>query len=405
MLIIYGRRAYGRVDAHGGEYAHTTFAHLWYMPLFPIQSYWITQEGDAPLGFEIGFHGRSVMTAYLRMWAPLVAIACLASGSPIIGAAFAALGVGAWLWRPAPLARRSDFNFVAYGTRCEPSRMPRDMRDRVKRSLEGRWEDLALGKPPEDIAQFGAKTIDEAATAYGLLRLSAVERRDPNGHNLADRIAAGQYDKAPAGEGPYREDTHDAPASAVLAQVEALAAAAKQPTRPAQPWWAYTRSKAFLVTILALAGIGGLVEEGPSLQGAPLVDAAALQTIGDPSTKDFVRVECDSIQRLGTFSEDSFGYACAMGGHTLAVVSSSEHAEGTGTTTFLTGTLVDMSSPLASESWPSQIRHDAEVFPLYLTEASLCGHQAAAVACIVGEVLLGGIVGFWLALRLRRRRR
>src|SRR4051812_10326395 len=155
MVIIYGRRAYGRVDAHGGEYAHTTFAHLWYMPLFPIQSYWITQDGEAPLGFEIGFHGRSVLAAYLRMWAPLAAIACLATGAPFIGAAFAALGVWAWLWRRAPASRRSDFNLVAYGTRCEPSRMPREMRDRVKRSLDSRWEGLALGKPPEDIAQFG----------------------------------------------------------------------------------------------------------------------------------------------------------------------------------------------------------------------------------------------------------
>jgi len=224
MLIIYGRRAYGRMDSHGGEYAHTMFAHVWYMPLFPTQSYWITQSGETPLGFEIGFHGRSILAAYLRMWAPLIGIACLATGSSIMGAVFAALAVWAWLWRGKPAQRRSDFNLVAYGTRCEPGLMPRDMRDRIKNALAAQWEKLALGKPPEDVAQFGAKTIEEASTAYGLLRFAAIERRDPGGHAFADRIAAGQYDKAPAGDGPYRADVKDAPASERLAQAEQSAA-------------------------------------------------------------------------------------------------------------------------------------------------------------------------------------
>lgn len=203
MVIIYGRRAYGRVDEHDGEYAQTQFAHIYYMPLFPIQSHWITRGGDAPLGFEIGLHGKSILTAYLRMWAPLVAIACLAT-APLIAIPFAALGIWAWVSRKSPASRRSDFNLASFGTRCEPNRMPRDMRDRVKHALEARWERLALGKPPEDVAQFGATTIEEASTAYGLLRLSAVDRRDPAGHARADRIAAGQYDKPVLGEGPYR---------------------------------------------------------------------------------------------------------------------------------------------------------------------------------------------------------
>ena len=60
-LIIYGRRPYGRVHQHGGEYAHTTFAHIDFMPLFPIGSFWVTEDRNGQrMGFPIKLLGRSV---------------------------------------------------------------------------------------------------------------------------------------------------------------------------------------------------------------------------------------------------------------------------------------------------------------------------------------------------------
>ncbi|MEO6775204.1 MAG: hypothetical protein ABI467_19725 [Kofleriaceae bacterium] len=410
MLIIFGRRVFGRVDMHGGEYAQTMFAHVWYMPLFPIKSYWITQDGGAPRGFEIRLHGRSVLFAYLRMWAPIAAIACFVAGSVgalVAGAVLSALSLAAWAARTARPSRRSDFNLVAFGSRCEPARMPAEMRARVKQGLQERWDQLGLTRPPEDIAQYGAKSIAEAATAFGLLRIAGVERRDPSAHAAADRITSGQYDVTPAADGPYREDhadhaDHAHPGvGAVLAQVEAIASAhsAERVAAPSAPWWQLTRGKGFLVAILAMAGLGGIMEEGPALRGATYMDAADLQQLATPNPKQFVRVECDSLELLGTFSDDTAGYGCHAGTQVLPIVAK----PGREGARALVGTLVAMDSPLADEVWPNDLRRTADTLPIYLTEASIRGHQTAAVLCIVGEVVLAGIVGFWLVERRRRK--
>jgi hypothetical protein len=118
-----------------------------------------------------------------------------------------------------------------------------------------------------------------------------------------------------------------------------------------------------------------------------------------PSTKRFVRVECDSFEFLGTFSSDTAGYACHMGPQVLPVVTKIGR-EGT---RFLVGTLVAINSPLADEVFPYDIRSAAETLPIYLTEESIRGPQVAAVLCILGELLLAGIVGFWIVSRRRRR--
>jgi len=408
MVIIYGRRAYGRVDAHAGEHAQTTFAHVWYMPLFPIQSFWITDDSDAPRGFEIRMHGRSVLLSYLRMWGPIAAIGCFVSGSVgglVAGAVLAALSLGAWIARSARPSRRSDFNLVAFGSRCEPQRMPADMLARIKQGLQDRWDKLGLTRPPEDVAQYGAKSLAEASTAYGLLRIAGIERRDPAAHAAADRIAAGQYDAAPAKDGPYREEHADPSAdpsvSAVLAQVEAVASAhsAQRVSAPSAPWWQLTRGKGFLVAILVMAGIGGIVEYAPSLKGPVHMDASELQALASPSTKQFVHVECDSLEYLGMFSNETSGYACHIGPQVLPVVAKTNR-EGA---RYLVGTLVAINSPLADEVWPADVRHANDTLPIYLTEQAIRGSQIAAVLCIVGEALLLAIIGFWISRRYRRR--
>jgi hypothetical protein len=61
-VVIYGRRAYGRVHQHEGEYADTQFAHIDFIPLFPIGSFWVTQDlgNGQRMGFPIKLNGRSV---------------------------------------------------------------------------------------------------------------------------------------------------------------------------------------------------------------------------------------------------------------------------------------------------------------------------------------------------------
>jgi hypothetical protein len=142
-VIIYGQRPYGRLHAYEGEYAHTQFMHIDFIPLFPVESYWITSELDAGqrLGFPIKLHAKSVLATYLRFWAPCLAvIAFISSRSPIatvIAIALAGLSAWAWMWGPrgALARRRSDFDRVALGSRCDPAWLTDEMRDRLSRSL------------------------------------------------------------------------------------------------------------------------------------------------------------------------------------------------------------------------------------------------------------------------------
>ena len=93
MFFIWGRRAYGRVDAHGGEHAHTVFYHLYFMPLFPTMSAWNVSPGR---GFGTRWNLKSVVATYLRMWGPLAALGCFVAGglpAMIAGGVLAALGI------------------------------------------------------------------------------------------------------------------------------------------------------------------------------------------------------------------------------------------------------------------------------------------------------------------------
>src|ERR1044071_2276099 len=100
-VIIFGRRSYGRVHEHAGEYADTQFFHLNFVPLLPMQSHWITQQiGEERAGFPIRLHLPSVAAAYLRIWGPVGAMAIfMASGSiPAVAASLALVAASAWSW-------------------------------------------------------------------------------------------------------------------------------------------------------------------------------------------------------------------------------------------------------------------------------------------------------------------
>jgi len=42
MIIIYGTHHYGKVDSHDHQYQLTRFFHLYYIPLLPLSSIWVT---------------------------------------------------------------------------------------------------------------------------------------------------------------------------------------------------------------------------------------------------------------------------------------------------------------------------------------------------------------------------
>jgi hypothetical protein len=216
-VIIYGVRDYGRVDAHAGEFAQTRFFHVWFAPLFPVGSSWVTgPRPDGTNAHGIKLHAKSIAAAYLRIWAPIIGVGCLSAGlgklhiAPLVAAVVLfALSALSWTWRNlrgTTAIRRSDFNFVAYGTRCEPHRMFESQRILAKRDLDQRWTERTPKHNPNEVAQHGAADAAEAVLAYGLLRLASIERGSSGASDGrdADRILAGEHEAPVTTEGPYR---------------------------------------------------------------------------------------------------------------------------------------------------------------------------------------------------------
>ena len=216
MIIIYGTRFYGRVDAHGGQHHQTRFFHIYYVPLVPIEALWVTQDGDGKTcrGHDVQMSGRSVVAGYARVWGPVALVAGLATGAVggiVAGVALGALGAWSWTWRSLRTARerrRSDFHQLAFGTRCDPLDMDTQLATILQPKVAERWAQVSEGNAPEDVARLGAASPAQAVLAYASLRLAA--RLAPSSHartarDDSERILDAIKDAPPTlGAGPYR---------------------------------------------------------------------------------------------------------------------------------------------------------------------------------------------------------
>ena len=212
MIVIWGTRRVGKIDEREGQFALTRFAHVYWLPLFPVGAVWITRDG---YGHSMKMSARGVAAGYARTWGALLGAAGVAGAGGTAGfiVALAAVGTAALSlgWRkPATKAaeRRSDLNQLAFGTRCEPSLLPDELLVVLRPELEARWRELANGETPSDVARFGTDDPARAAAAYGVLRLTALtlpatQRQEAEAD--AARIALGLHDVPLLTEGgPYR---------------------------------------------------------------------------------------------------------------------------------------------------------------------------------------------------------
>jgi len=214
MIVIYGTRFYGQVDSHDGQHQLTKFFHIYYVPLIPVGTIWVTGENeDGYRGHAVQMSARSITAGYARVLGPLAAVGALASGGVagvLAGGALAALSAWSWTWRSLRgerERRRSDLHLLAYGTRCDPLRMEHELASALQASIAHQWAEVAGGMSPEDVARHGTADLRQAVIAYAHLRLAA--RLAPGPHARAaleasDRIIDAIAD-APALEGgPYR---------------------------------------------------------------------------------------------------------------------------------------------------------------------------------------------------------
>jgi hypothetical protein len=215
MIVIYGTRFYGEVDSYGGQRQLTRFFHIYYVPLVPVTTMWVTRDTERGYnGHVVQMSGRSVLAGYARVWAPVAAVGAFLAGS--VGglvAAGALIGLAAWTWswrsiRSAREQRRSDFHLLALGTRCDPLDMDDRLASALQEDVARRWAEVADGNAPEDVARLGAASPAQAVLAYASLRLAA--RLAPAEHarksrDDSERILDAIKDSGIALEGgPYR---------------------------------------------------------------------------------------------------------------------------------------------------------------------------------------------------------
>jgi hypothetical protein len=215
MIVIYGTRFYGQVDGHGGQRQLTKFFHLYYVPLFPVGTMWVTRTLDQGYnGHAVRMSGRSVLAGYARVWGPIAAIGALAAGGiggVVAAGAAAALSIWTWTWhsvRGDRERRRSDFHLLAFGTRCDPLKMDDRLASVLHAEVAARWAQVSDGVTPEDVARLGAANPAQAVLAYASLRLAArLAPPAPARDALAasERILDATRDSGAALEGgPYR---------------------------------------------------------------------------------------------------------------------------------------------------------------------------------------------------------
>jgi hypothetical protein len=242
MIVIYGWRTMGSVDEIDDQYALTKFFHLFWLPIVPYGSVWITDHGSRS-GHPIKLYGKSVVAGYARWWGLIGAglcslIAAQTSAATSVGCwilAAALVGTAAWSWRWGRLhgehsRKLSDANLAAFNTRCEPRLMTDEMANELRGTTGRMWAEVADGKTPSDIARFGAIDNRQATLAYAQLRLSALKL-----HRMSAREAEQDalriiesVRELPAVE-PYRSTP-----VATKAVEQAIEQAVEQ-TRPADP--------------------------------------------------------------------------------------------------------------------------------------------------------------------------
>jgi hypothetical protein len=215
MIVIYGTRFYGEVDSHGGQRQLTKFFHIYYVPLVPVGTLWVTRDVDNGYnGHPVRMSGRSVLAGYARVWGPLAAIGAFIAGSAggvVAAAALIALCAWTWTWRSVRGGReqrRSDFHLLAFGTRCDPLNMEEELATSLQPHVARRWAEVAEGNSPEDIARIGAANPSQAVLAYASLRLAArLAPRDQlrkQSLDNSERILDSIKDTPTLEGGPYR---------------------------------------------------------------------------------------------------------------------------------------------------------------------------------------------------------
>ena len=95
MFIVWGSGMYGKVDEIPEiGYVRTKFGHLYYFPLIPTASYFVTQEaGDQFAGSSLPLNVKSILKAYIWSGLVVAAVGCIIVGGATLTAPIGAVEV------------------------------------------------------------------------------------------------------------------------------------------------------------------------------------------------------------------------------------------------------------------------------------------------------------------------
>jgi len=69
-VIVAGTRLCGKVDESQVGFVVTRFVHVWFVPLIPLSSWFVTAGGARPVPFSL----KSAFVGYVRGWGVLAAL-------------------------------------------------------------------------------------------------------------------------------------------------------------------------------------------------------------------------------------------------------------------------------------------------------------------------------------------
>jgi hypothetical protein len=208
VIVIYGQRTYGAVDEQAGQYAVTKFAHVYYLPIIPTGSVWITGPDR---GIPTPLNLKSIAAGYLRTWGLGLGILFVILGLTgvqillaLLGLVCAALSIATWRWskRTSEHERlRGNLNALAFGTYCPPKLLATPIREHYKIEMQRRQQIAPTARPPEDVARFGTRDLGELVRAYGVLSL----HDSPQAREQLDELLTLKAPSAELTDGIYRD--------------------------------------------------------------------------------------------------------------------------------------------------------------------------------------------------------
>lgn len=424
------RRVFGKVDEYGGELIATLFWRLWFLPLVPRASVWISTD-ERERGRQVRWHGRSIAAGYLRTWAPIVwlfAFAVDTSRAYTISGVAVALCAWSWSWRMSHRHKaqlRSDFDRVALGSQCPPELL---LREDLEQLFSAKQEELAARgaeRSPEDIARFGSDDLGELITAYAVLRLAAARHRPSGPWRLAaQRILDGRHDPAEASDGVFRSRVVKPLGRDEIARAVSEAAARQRAHLVVRAdgeektltqyvlWESWLRFAGYA----ALAGVAWL---GAS-QLADVQDPDQFEVITERRLRDTIatgkteyRVRCEELHLIQVESFDGYDlHACKLGNRYLPVLAEDglgirRHPQGEGGGATVRGRLHPRRVfSYTGASWESDFRRSkyedlSSVVYLRTDVFSKTGQITLALSYLLGAPLL---LLLWIRLYRQRRR-